>query len=480
MITFYVWLEGTKMRKLLWLMLKEEWRLHSTMFGSLSFALFPIMVGGIAFMGSFLLPFIRKTLPPGNLSLILHSNYLLLGFMVGAFGLLGNEAMNRRFGQASLIAYSARTLPVSDRAIFATFVLKDLLYYFVLWVFPFSLGFLLASPFIGIPLDLPLLLSLTLIISFLSGLSLVFFLSSLYSRSHKGLLIIIGILILGLAGYSIATGDNPAKLFPPIILFQDFSLSLLVESLIGIGIFSTAGILLFTPENIGASRQYKDQIISLSRLLSRFPTPALSAKDLIDLYRSGSAIGQTLFSFLIPLLVIWFFLSLTNDYLPKRNVLFLYAMTTGIIASTMYTWITAFDSYAAYTCLPVSVKTVIISKIASFSVLQVVPAVFLAIICTISGQAIYTVPVIVLALSTSYFTLGLTIWLAGLSPNVLVYDVKVMARYFTIIGIVTTIFSSIAFANPWASLSSIILAVPAWYLIQIGCRKWEEHEQPMY
>lgn len=450
------------------------------MFGSLSFALFPIMIGGIAFMGSFLLPFIRKTLPPGNIALILHSNYLLLGFMVGAFGLLGNEAMNRRFGQASLIAYAARTLPVSDRMIFTTFVLKDLLYYFVLWVFPFSLGFLLASPFIGVPLILPILLSLTLTISFLSGLSLVFFLSSLYSRSHTGLLIIISILIIGLAGYSIVTGDNPAKLFPPIILFQDFSLALLTESLIGIVIFSTVGILLFTPENIGASRQYKDQIISLSRLLSRFPEPALSAKDLIDLYRSGSAIGQTIFSFLIPLLVIWFFLSLTSDYLPQKNVLFVYAMTTGIIASTMYTWLTAFDSYVTYACLPIRVKTVIVSKIASFSVLQVIPVIYLTIICMISGQIAYTIPVIVLALSTSYFTLGVTIWLAGLSPNVLVYDVKVMARYFFLIGIVTMIFSSIAFANPWASLSSVVLVIPAWYLIQTGCKKWEFNEQPTY
>ena len=33
-------------------MVKEEWRVHSTMFGSLSFALFPVMIFGIAFMGS--------------------------------------------------------------------------------------------------------------------------------------------------------------------------------------------------------------------------------------------------------------------------------------------------------------------------------------------------------------------------------------------------------------------------------------------
>jgi hypothetical protein len=145
-------------------MVKEEWRMHSTMFGSLSFAMFPVMIFGIAFMGAFLLPLLRSTLPAGNLALIVHANFLLLGFMVGAFGLLGNEVMNRRFGQASLLAYSARSLPLSEVHIFFTFVVKDVVYYFFLWVFPFGFGYILASPFIGVPLSaaLPLLLTLTL------------------------------------------------------------------------------------------------------------------------------------------------------------------------------------------------------------------------------------------------------------------------------------------------------------------------------
>ena len=214
--------------------------------------------------------------------------------------------------------------------------------------------------------------------------------------------------------------------------------------------------------------------------MSRFPSPALAAKDLIDLYRSGSAIGQSLFSFLIPLVVIWFFLSLTNAYMPQRNVLFIFAMTTGIIASTMYTWLTSFDNFSTYACLPVSVKTLIISKISSFSVLQIIPVIFLGIICLLSGQTEFTIPVIVLSLTTSYFALAVTIWLAGLSPNVLVYNMTVMVRYFILIGLVTVIFSSIAFFNPWASLSSITLVLPSWILIQKGLVKWELQEPQTY
>ena len=71
------------------------------------------------------------------------------------------------------------------RFIFTNFVVKDTLYYFVLWVLPLTLGFTIASPLLGIPITLPLLLTLTLTLSFLSGLCTVFFLSSVYSRQSR-------------------------------------------------------------------------------------------------------------------------------------------------------------------------------------------------------------------------------------------------------------------------------------------------------
>lgn len=468
------------MSKLFWYMMKEEWRIHSTMFGSLSFALFPIMIFGMAFMGSFLLPLIRSSLPAGNLSLLLHSNYLLLGFMVGAFGLLGNEAMNRRFGQASLIAYAARTLPLSDRMIFSTFVLKDTCYYFILWVLPFAFGFLLASPFINLPIITPILLTITLTLSFLTGLSVVFFLSTLYGRSKPALGVILALLAMGVAAYVTITGNNPAFLFPPVMLLQEFSWVTLIISCVIVIILFLISIRLFVPEISVTSKKYPNQLLPLTSRLAIFPYPVLAAKDIIDLYRSGGAIGQSLFSFLIPLIVIWFFLSLTSGYLPILNLLFVFAITTGVIASTMYTWLTAFDSYNTYACLPVSVRTVITSKISSFLVLQLIPAAFITIISLISGQILYLIPVIVLCLSTSFFALSVTIWLAGLSPNVLVYDIKVMVRYFIFIGIAASLCSSLAFTNPWLALTSIFLVPFGWFLIKRGFIKWEQQEQPAY
>jgi hypothetical protein len=457
-------------------MVKEEWRMHSTMFGSLSFALFPVMIFGIAFMGAFLLPLLRATMPAGNLVLIIHANFLLLGFMVGAFGLLGNEVMNRRFGQASLLAYSARSLPLGESHIFATFVIKDVIYYFFLWVFPFGFGYILASPFIGVPLSQGLLLLLTLTLAFMYGLCVVFFLSSLYARSRVLLWAVV--LMLGVAWGSlvIATGMNPALFFPPLLLYAAFSWMNLLVSLVALGVLFTVSVVLFSPEYTGNTKEHRNAFAPLARRFGFLSDPALAAKDAIDLYRSGSVIGQTLFSFLIPLAVIWFFLSLLGPYLPPHGLLFMFAIITGVIASTMYTWVTMFDSFGPYACLPVAVSRLIAGKITTFSLLQIVPAIFITAVALLSGEAANLVPAVVLCLTVSFYAAGVMVWLTGLSPNVMVYDVKVMAIYLVLTGIVLTLFSAIAFANPLWALSSVILLVPAWLLVQKGKARWDAEE----
>jgi hypothetical protein len=454
-------------------MVKEEWRVHSTMFGSLSFALFPVMIFVIAFMGAFLLPLMRSTLPAGNLTLIVHANYLMLGLMVGGFGLLGNEMMNRRFGGASFLSYSARSLPLSDRFIFTNFVVKDTVYYFFLWVFPFGFGYVLASPFIHVPLAGALFLLMTLTLSFLFGLCGIFFLSSVYGTSKPvfwALLLLIG---AGVGAFSAIAGMNPALLFPPLLLYTAFSWTSLILSCVILAILFAVSLLLFNPESVGSEKKYKDSFTPLMQRFSFLPNPALAAKDTIDLYRSGSMVGQTIFSFLLPLAVIWFFLSLMGRFFPPHGLLFLFAITTGVIASTMYTWVTMFDTFGPYACLPVAVSTLISSKLTTFTVLQLIPAAFIAVVAVLSGEAAYLVPAVVLGISVSFFAVSVMAWLCGLSPNVLVYDVKVLFVYLILTGIVITVFTSAAFANPFYSLAAVVLAIPAWLLVQKAKVRWD-------
>jgi hypothetical protein len=454
-------------------MVKEEWRVHSTMFGSLSFALFPVMIFGIAFMGSFLIPLVRRSLPISNLAMIVHATYLMLGIMVGGFGLLGNEVMNRRFGQASLLAYSARSLPLSERTIFANFVVKDTVYYFFLWVFPFGFGYVLASPFIGAPLAGALFLLLTLTLSFLFGLCGIFFLSAVYAWSRPVLWIFLLALGAGIGGLSAMTGMNPALFFPPLMLYNEFSWDNLLLSCLVLAYLYIVSLFLFNPESVGSEKKYKDSFTPLLQRFSALPNPPLAAKDTIDLYRSGSMVGQTIFSFVLPLAVIWFFLSLMDRFFPPHGLLFLFAITTGVIASTIYTWVTMFDTFGPYACLPVTVSTLIASKLTTFAVLQIIPAVFIAAVAVLAGEAAYLVPAVVLAISISFYAVSVMAWLCGLSPNVLVYDVKVLFSYLLLVGVVITFFSAAAFMNPYNALAALILAVPAWLLVQKAKDRWD-------
>ncbi|NLV25667.1 MAG: hypothetical protein GXY48_00625 [Methanomicrobiales archaeon] len=461
-------------------MIKEEWRIHSTMFGSLNFALFPVLICAIGFMGTFLIPLIQNTLTLTDLVILIHANYLMLGLMVGAFGLLGNEVMNRRFGQASLLAYSARTLPLTPRYIFLTFVLKDTLYYFFLWILPLGAGFFIASLVIGIDLMIPLRLLVTLTFSFLSGMSCIFFLSTVYERSARLLGIIL--VLSGLIGsfYTIYYGINPASLFPALLLFTTFNVKNLFLTLLTLIIPFIAALLLYSPDTRNTTKIYENKMKPLIHRLRFIPYPSLMVKDMLDLWRSGSIIGQVIFSFFVPLVVIWFFLSLLDEYISILQLLFTFAMITGIIASTMYTWITMFDSLSIYTVLPVDVPVVIKSKITLFSLLQVIPALFISGICLFAGEGAYLFPVLVLTLSVSFYVLAVMIWLTGLSPSVLVYSARVMVLYFLLIGLILAIFSSLTMINPWSGIGAVLLFIPAYEFIKLGFRRWDRVEQGIF
>jgi hypothetical protein len=137
-----------------------------------------------------------------------------------------------------------------------------------------------------------------------------------------------------------------------------------------------------------------------------------------------------------------------------------------------------FDTFGAYACLPVSVRTLIKSKIVSFSVLQIIPALFIAVVSVLSGQAVYLVPAVVLCLSVSFYSLGITVWLTGLSPSVLVYDVRVMVTYLALTGAALIVLSAVAFAAPFAALGAVLLLIPAVFFARLGFTKWESREQP--
>ncbi|MFB6182446.1 MAG: hypothetical protein ABEI78_00120, partial [Candidatus Nanohaloarchaea archaeon] len=146
-------------------MLKEEWRMHSTLFKGRSFALFPLLIFLFAFIFSYI-SFNFSTLSVSILGSFFVGLSFFLGLGVGSLGFSSSDAVKNILGETNYIVYSSRTLPVSKKSLIMIFVVKDLIYYILMFLTPLSIGFLVATNFIALTkaaLILP---------SFFAGLSL--------------------------------------------------------------------------------------------------------------------------------------------------------------------------------------------------------------------------------------------------------------------------------------------------------------------
>ena len=222
-----------------------------------------------------------------------------------------------------------------------------------------------------------------------------------------------------------------------------------------------------------SEKHYKNRHPLLSQRLAMLPEHDLVAKDFIDLYRSGIGIGQTLFSFLLPLGLIWLILSLMGGFLPPENLLLIFAVVTGVISSTMYTWLTEFDAIASYMFLPLSVSSVIKAKIESFTLLQAVPVIFLTGVALYSGTAAYIPHALVVSLCISFFALSVLVRLCGLSPTTLIYNARIFLTYMLLIGPLILALIILTFTSPLFAFAGILLVIPSWYFIHSGFEKWD-------
>ncbi|MDV2481096.1 hypothetical protein F8E02_03540 [Methanoculleus sp. Wushi-C6] len=462
---------------LFWAMMKEEWRIHSTIFGSAGFALFPVVVAFFAFAGSLTLPIFSDTLPYAAMAPLALALFLLAGVMVGSFGTMGREFMNRRFGQASLLAYASRSLPISERRIFATFLVKDTVYYVLLYVLPFAAGFTAATPFISLDPALGILALVSLALAFLIGLSIVCLLSTLYARSVRLLAGAIAVLAAcGVAVYALGT----IPVFPPYAFLLAPGPSPLVLSLLLILVPAAASVLLVTVDYPDRTRRFENRLDPLAERLRTVGSGHFIAKDALDLLRSEGGAGKVIFSFLLPLGLVWVCLRILIRFIPGIDPLVVFAVLLGVLSATIYNWLTEFDSFTAYAVLPVEVSEVIDGKLKSYALANLLPAAVLVLAAATTGGEGTLLPAFAAFLSVSAYTLAVTVYLTGLHPNVMLYAAGVFLRYVLAISpvLLGLIFASLI--DPAYAFASLLLVPTAGLLIVRGRRKWRAWEMPGY
>jgi hypothetical protein len=464
-------------------MFKEEWRMHSNLFGNNGFSLFPGFIFLFTFFVSLVLPVFSEIFTYAQIALGMHYLFLLLGGMVGAFGLMGREFMNRRFGQASLIAYSSRTLPVSERLIFANFLVKDIVYYFVLYVLPFIAGFALAAALIPagnfhFPVIIPLLL-LTLSLSFMIGLSLVFFLSTIYA--HSGKLLTLG-LLAGCVFLLFISGNLDSEIFYSLPSLSFFLLPSKSQFLLSSGLIILPAALSLLFLKVDFPQAKKSFPNSFSRLCDKFGSyryAAFVAKDFLDLKRSEGGLGKLIFSFLLPAALIWLLLSALGKVLPALNILILFSLVLGVLSSSMYNWLTEYDIFASYAFFPLKVSDMIRNKLNSYLFLNLVPLILL-ILFTLKKDPEFLLPALLLFLSISLYMVSILIYLTGFSPSINLYNGRTFAVYMLSVMPLLLVNIILSMFGPYYVLVNLLLVPHALYLLGQSFRKWDLIESPRF
>lgn len=124
-------------------MLKEQYRMHASLYKGSYFKLFPFTVFVITL--ATLYPFkAYSNIPLQDITIGLTGFSVLLGIAAGMVGFSSRDEAQNLIGDRSLLVYTSRTLPISKNKLLGLFVLNDAIYYTLMFIIPLFAGFSLA------------------------------------------------------------------------------------------------------------------------------------------------------------------------------------------------------------------------------------------------------------------------------------------------------------------------------------------------
>jgi len=125
-------------------MLKEEWRTQSKMYKGRYLAALPIIIFSMTFIGAQIITGF-STAPITDLGLLIMAFGFFTGLAAGSIGFNSNDAAQNILGDSNFIIFSSRTLPVEKSRLLANFLIKDLVFYLGLYLFPVGLAVSIVS-----------------------------------------------------------------------------------------------------------------------------------------------------------------------------------------------------------------------------------------------------------------------------------------------------------------------------------------------
>ena len=429
------------MTVLLRLMLKEEFRMHTSYTSRHMFLAFPVFVVVLSFATAATSPNYLAATPLPQILFALHASVFLYGVSVGAFGFLGRQYQERATGYRNYLVTQPSLLPMSFRRTFLGMYVRDAIFYLLLILVPMTAGLLLSIPFSGFRATSVLLLFLAALITFLGGMSLSFFMSTLYVRSVPAFAAVAAIV----AGLFVAYGAArllPVNALVPGLLVQfsipplaPLGLSALVNGLAGVGLILVlvgGAVALVSDQYEARNVSAGDDLPRFERRLARFRrSGTLLAKELLDLKRSGTPV-KMFFSFVTPLL----FLSFTVWFvryglaLPIGFNTVFYAAMVGFFGISLYNWLNNVDAMDYMATLPLTVPEVIRVKLIAYLLLTLgISTGFVVGIAWMNGDTrLLWLAVPVMAV-TSLYSVVMTAYLTGLRTNTFLFDPGILFAF---------------------------------------------------
>lgn len=445
---------GLSTRRLLAVLFREEWRMHTQLFGGWRFALFPVVIAVLAVGATVAL--LETGTAQGTIVGGLHALAVAFGLYSGTAGFAGSDMLENVFGRLSLLLSSSTTLPLSRRWLLGVFLLKDALFYGVAFVLPMALssaaltGFSAATPVaVG-------LFWLSLCLVFAVGMATTVGLIAIRTRGVPPWTIglAVGLSVVGIW----ATGSLGAvqSVLVPVrgsaIAAGGLAVSTIVVAMVS--------LVAYNPTYGRPSRTATDRFARLSGALP-FENAPLVTKSLLDLARSSGGVWKPFVSASILLALVAALVGVVDSItgiVPAPGIFF--GGVLGLSAFTTYNWLTQFDSLEAYLAYPVSIADVFRAKRIAF-VLVGVPTVavpYLAAVIWFNATLLDAVVGAILLAGYALYYYGLTVYIAGFDPNEFLFDAVRFAT-FTVgvaVALVPTLVAGFVVVPPSVELAAAL------------------------
>jgi hypothetical protein len=455
-------------------MLREEFRSHATYSGTERFLSFPFFVFFISATIGLTLNRISETVSLEELATFAHLSAFIYGLSVGAFGLMGRQYLERRYGRSNYLVAMPFLLPMSFRKTFLGIYLRDAVFYVVLLLVPATLGIAAVAPVMGFSLVSIGLFFVAVLATFMVGLSLSFLASVLFIRSTPVFLALTAF-VASVFVLHLATG-SPA--LNEILLSVEFQMnvrplgadseaavvSLALSAAMALAMTIGACVLV-TVRLESSSQMYQIVLPSYHERLpiARGLNRTLISKELVDIRRSGT-VAKMFFSLVLPLLFLAFAAWFVNHGLAIPvgfNTVF-YAAMVGFVGILMYNWLNNIDLSEYYSLIPVTVPQLIRVRVTVFLMLTLgISAFFVIGISIINGDTELLWLALIVMFVTSLYMAALTAYLTGLKTNTFLFDTSILAKFsiMSFLPDVCLTILSFSLLSNWVAASSGISLV---------------------